>query len=187
MYNPLVRQDTMERLIGLYSPVPRSGKTFTATILAHNGFQPLSFAEPIKHMAVEFFMSLGYSRDKSLSLAWISKEEIIPEIGKTSRHVLQTLGTQWGRNWIGEDIWVKSLCLRATKFNRVIVDDVRFENEANAIKEMGGEMWCIKRPSMSMNFQHESEGALDEWGNFDHTIINDGTLKDFREKIDRRI
>lgn len=175
----------MERLIGLYSPAPRSGKTFTATVLAHKGYQPLSFAEPIKRMAVEFFMGLGYSKEEALSLAWVDKAKILPEINASSRFVLQTIGTEWGRNYIAEDIWVRCLCARAQEFLHVVVDDVRFENEAKAIKDMGGEIWFIKRPFMSHDFNHTSEGALDNWDGFDHFIDNNGTLEEFRLKIDK--
>lgn len=177
----------MERLIGLYSPAPRSGKTFAATILAHKGYQPISFAEPIKRMAVEFFMSLGYSKEKSLSLAWVDKGRVLPEINASPRYVLQTIGTEWGRHYIADDIWVRCLCARAQEFSHVIVDDVRFENEANAIVAMGGEMWMIKRPSAVNDFNHASEGALDNWEGFKHVIDNDGTLEQFRIKIDELI
>lgn len=175
----------MERLIGLYSPAPRSGKTFTATVLAHKGYQPLSFAEPIKRMAVEFFMGLGYSKEEALSLAWVDKAKILPEINASSRFVLQTIGTEWGRNYIAEDIWVRCLCARAQEFSHVVVDDVRFENEAKAIKDMGGEIWFIKRPFMFHDFNHASENALDNWDGFDHFIDNNGTLEEFRLKIDK--
>ena len=76
----------MQRLIGLYSSVPRCGKTFAATILAHNGYQPLSFAEPIKRMTVEFIESFGYSKEKAIGYAWVEKEVVIPEIGVSSRY-----------------------------------------------------------------------------------------------------
>jgi hypothetical protein len=177
----------MERLIGIYSSAPRCGKTFAAAILAHNNFQPLSFAEPIKRMTVEFLESLGYSRDKSISLAWVDKESVVPEIGLSSRYIQQTLGTEWGRTLVDSEIWVTSLKIRAKRFDRIVVDDVRFENEANAIKEMGGEMWFIRRPSVMINSDHASDGALDKWTGFDHFIQNDGTLHEFREKINALI
>ena len=177
----------MDRLIGLYSPAPRSGKTFAATVLVHSGYQPMSFAEPIKRMAVEFFMSLGYSKEKSLSLAWVDKATVLPEINASPRYVLQTIGTEWGRNCIADDIWVRCLCARAQEFSRVVIDDVRFENEANAILAMGGELWMIKRPSAVNDFGHESEGALDAWEGFSQVIDNNGTLEQFRKKIDALI
>ena len=178
---------TMDRLIGLYSPAPGSGKTFAATVLVHKGYQPLSLAEPIKRMAVEFFMSLGYSREKSLSLAWVDKASVLPEINASSRFVLQTIGTEWGRSCMADDIWIRCFCAKAKEFSRVIVDDVRFENEAKAIKDMGGEIWCIKRPFATHDSSHTSEGALDNWDGFDQLIDNSGTIEEFRAKIDKLV
>jgi hypothetical protein len=43
----------------------------------------------------------------------------------------------------------------------------------------------IIRPSAHGNTTHESEGALDKWESFDQVIINDGTIADFRAKIDK--
>ena len=43
----------------------------------------------------------------------------------------------------------------------------------------------IIRPSAQRNTTHESEGALDKWESFDQVIINDGTIADFRAKIDK--
>lgn len=178
----------MTKLIGLYSPAPRSGKTFAATILAHKGYQPISFAEPIKRMAVEFFMSLGYSKEKSLSLAWVDKSVVLPEINLSVRHVLQTIGTQWGREWISENVWNNCFLAKVNQFSKVVVDDVRFENEVNLIKSIGGKIWLIDRPSVYQEISaHVSDNALANWNNFDHHIINNGTLEEFRLKIDQLI
>ena len=135
-------------------------------------------------MCVEFYVSLGYTKEKALSLVWVDKAAVLPEINASSRFVLQTLGTEWGRNYIADDIWVRCLRARAEQFDRIVVDDVRFENEAQAIKDMGGEMWMIKRPSVVNDFDHPSEGALDNWDGFDHFISNHGTLEEFRHAID---
>jgi hypothetical protein len=69
--------------------------------------------------------------------------------------------------------------------SKIVIDDVRFQNEAELIKRMGGEMWMIVRPSVQKSTTHESEGALDRWESFDQAIINDGTIADFRAKIDK--
>jgi len=176
-----------KRLIGIYSPAPQSGKTLAATVLTHKGFQPVSFAEPLKRMITEFLMSLGYEKDQALKLAWFNKAAVIQEINASPRYLLQTLGTEWGRNLICEDVWIRAWKARAEKYDQVIVDDVRFENEAEAVKAMGGEMWQIYRPSATYSGLHSSEGSLDKWHGFDRIIENDGTIEEFRAKIDLAI
>jgi len=180
----------MTKLIGLYSPAPQSGKTFTASVLEQSGYKTMSFAEPIKKMAMEFIMSFGYSKEQAVRFVWASKEETIPTIKATARRILQTLGTEWGRNCIGSEVWLDCMMSRVASHlkdgdSKIIIDDVRFQNEAELIKKMGGEMWMIVRPSAQRNTTHESEGALDKWKSFDQVIINDGTIADFRAKIDK--
>jgi hypothetical protein len=86
----------MNRPIGIYSPAPQSGKTFTANALAQQGYRTMSFAEPIKRMAVEFVVSFGYTKEEAARFVWAHKEQEIPAIKTTARHILQTLATDWG-------------------------------------------------------------------------------------------
>ena len=182
----------MNKLIGIYSPAAQSGKSFAANVLAQHGFASMSFAEPIKRMGAEFLMSFGYEKDQATKLVWVDKEKFVPEIGCSARFILQTLGTEWGRERISSTIWIDSMRSRIQKAMRkdscgVVIDDVRFENEAEMIKQMGGEMWKVIRTSTINKSTHASEGGLDHWAGFDRVIINDGTIQDFRNKIDEII
>lgn len=177
-------RDQPRRIIGLYSTAPQSGKTFAATVLAHQGFQPVSFAEPLKRMAVTFLHGFGYREDEAAKLVWVDKHKVIPEVGCTVRHLLQTLGTEFGRQCIADDVWIRCWEARVMRHDAIVTDDVRFLNEAQAIKAGGGEMWKIVRPSAVRNTTHASEGGLDDWDGFDVVIQNDGNLEDFRRKID---
>lgn len=176
----------MNKLIGLYSPAPQSGKSLAANVLARTSHRMMSFAEPIKRMGAEFFISLGYEKDEAVALVWAHKEKIVPEINATPRHVLQTLGTQWGRDCISQSIWLDCMRYRIEKEKSygVVIDDVRFLNEAEMIKNMGGEMWKIIRPSVVNKETHVSEGGLDDWDGFDRVIENTGTIQEFRAKLD---
>jgi hypothetical protein len=153
-------------------------------VLTHQGFTRLSFAAPLKRMCIEFLMMLGYSKAAALEYVFTNKEALIPEINQTPRHLMQTLGTEWGRNLIDNDVWLTIFEQTSKEFDKIVVDDVRFPNEAEKIKQMGGEMWKVVRPSASHNGAHSSEGQLDGWNGFDHVIYNDGTLVEFREKVD---
>ena len=185
MYNLLASASLMtSRIIGIYSPAPHSGKTLASNVLTHQGFTRLSFAAPLKRMCIEFLMMLGYSKAAALEYVFTNKEALIPEINQTPRHLMQTLGTEWGRNLIDNDVWLTIFEQTSKEFDKIVVDDVRFPNEAEKIKQMGGEMWKVVRPSASHNGAHSSEGQLDGWNGFDHVIYNDGTLVEFREKVD---
>jgi hypothetical protein len=102
------------------------------------------------------------------------------------REFLQELGTEI-RDRIHPDAWVNGLMadygLSTTWvdakeelfFPNWVISDVRFENEAQAIKDRGGYIIRINRPGVSAVNAHKSETSLDAW-NFDEIINNDDTL-----------
>ena len=65
-----------------------------------------------------------------------------------------------------------------------MVDDVRFLNEAEHIKSLGGEVWYIERPGMKSDGSHKSDGALEEWTGFKRRLINNGTIDNLLRTID---
>lgn len=91
-----------------------------------------------------------------------------------NRELLQYIGTEVGRRH-DPDIWVKYLLRRAEKWNKFVIDDVRFPNELKALNKAGfitirlvvspGEQEKrIKRLYGNVDpavHKHESETALD--------------------------
>jgi len=173
-------------LIGLYSPAPQSGKTTVANILHSKGFERIAFADPLKAMVVQLLMSLGYREDEASRLAYIDKEMLVAPLGCTTRHLLQTLGTEWGRRLVRNDIWLKCWAASAVMQERVVADDVRFPNEAQLIQQLGGQMWKVWRPGQERDTDHVSEGGLDTW-KFDRLIVNDGNLDQLSRDVNAAI
>lgn len=174
---------TPPRLIGLYSPAPGCGKTIVADLLfAH---QRVSFAAPLKRAVSQMLHQLGLPG----FYAYTGKEAIIPELGVSARHMLQTLGTEWGRACIHPDFWVMIARAKTQRImndgGSVVLDDVRFPNEAAMIRELGGELWRIDRPGVSYDGSHSSEGGLEDITP-DRVIVNDGTIDQLKEKIYER-
>lgn len=85
------------------------------------------------------------------------------------------------------DIWIKASGLEQTArfVDRVVVTDVRFQNEADAVKSLGGILVRINRPGFAGD-SHTSEisGDTIKW---DHVIDNVGTLAEFEAKVDEFI
>jgi hypothetical protein len=178
------------KLIGLYSPVMQSGKSEVALWLASNyGATRLPFAGPLKNMARSLFRGFGFGPDEvERMIGGDLKEQHIPVLGTTPRYIMQTLGTEWGRNTIRDNLWVDAALAQARSYmacNRhVVFDDMRFPNELLAVVKAGGEVWKIVRPGApSPATQHPSEGLLDGY-EFDHIIVNDGTIDQLREQVD---
>lgn len=166
-----------------------SGKTTLANALLnhYNTNESLcvsSFAAPIKQMLHELlFNSLN------INPADIPKEEIIPELEKSYRELAQTLGTEWGRQLVRTDLWLKCMEARLTRLsylNFFVIDDVRFENEASWIRAKGGKVIHVqsgRRSGLARNTKHhKSESGLAIQPE-DKIIFNLGTIKEATDEI----
>jgi CRP/FNR family transcriptional regulator len=58
---------------------------------------------------------------------------------------MQTLGTEWGRQCMDADIWVRAWAARAALLTSAVADDVRFQNEADMIRNLGGVIIRVMR------------------------------------------
>ncbi|UFS66951.1 hypothetical protein LO749_20885 [Paracoccus denitrificans] len=175
------------KLIGLYSAAPQSGKSTVADILwQRHGFWIESFAAPLKGMVEELLIRLGMDTIEIDDIAENRKEEVIPALGKSYREICQTLGTEWGRDRVHPDIWVRAGLGRLSGRAAVVFDDVRFPNEAEAILARGGQVWKITRPGAAVTHRHVSEGGLEDW-NFHRVITNDGTLADLSGRVEEAL
>ena len=181
---------TSPRLLGLYSPNPQSGKSHIArTLLIAQGWSVVSFAEPIKEMFISFMSSAGFSDAHIDDMLSTEKEARITELGVSPRHILQTIGTEWGRECVGPNVWVQIWEERVGKLlelgRNVVCDDVRYPNEFASVKLLGGEMWRVNSPQF-VQTSHASEGALDKH-KFDYTVLNDGSLPELEDLILNRL
>jgi len=172
---------SLPRLIGLCSPAPGCGKTTAANLLIEH--ERVSFAAPLKRAVWRLLDDLGL---KGFRYVYSDKEAIIPELGVSARHMMQTLGTEWGRACIHPDFWVMIARVEAQRImadgRSVVIDDVRFPNEAAMIRDLGGELWRIDRPGVAYSGDHSSEGALEDVTP-DRVIVNDGTIDQLKERI----
>jgi hypothetical protein len=187
----------MRTVIGLYSNVPRSGKTTVANrLIARHLFMQQSLARPLKLMLNEMLLSAGFTMGTVDEMLYGDKKlEPIPIFGnKTPRQLMQLLGTDWGRNMIDQDIWLNIFREHLSWLPngaKVVVDDVRFQNEATMLKALPDVhcvLWRVVRPPSedSITYQHASEGGLDDF-NFDAVIMNTGTMYELTEQVDKLV
>lgn len=162
----------MPTLIGL-SGRAGAGKSYAASYLvAKHGYTRLKFAGPLKDM----LRSVGLNEDH---IEGRLKEEPCDLLcGKTPRFAMQTLGTEWGRQMVGEDFWENLWSARVDSLlslgHLLVTDDVRFLNEAARIKSKGGIVIGLESPLSARAEDHCSE-ALDLVP--DITIQNDPSIE----------
>lgn len=123
-----------------------------------------AFADKLKECASiilgvpRFMFESGEFKESFTSLP-LSNKEGEP---MTNREFLQYFGTEVGRN-IDKDLWVKALMYSygRDKENHWIIPDVRFLNEADAIRNAGGVLWKIERDGSGAG-NHISEKLIDD-------------------------
>jgi hypothetical protein len=136
-----------------------SGKTTVAGMIP--GAVVLQLADPL-YAALAAMLGLPESMLRSPQY----KEKPVPGLGKSPRQMLQTLGTEWGRELVDRNIWIRLLerriaALKDAGVETVAVADVRFENEAAAIRQMpGGEVWRVHRAGPGTAASHSSEAGV---------------------------
>lgn len=175
----------MPRLIALYSPAPRSGKTTLAEALVEQGFVRIPFAAPLKSALHAILLSAGASPPTASALLnGPAKDQPTPFLaGRSPRHALQTLGTEWGRDLISPDFWLSTwrtqVLSQLTRGISVVTDDLRFPNEANTVLDLDGTTIRIDRPTLDVAdaTTHPSEGNLSDW-HFDLHLTNNHDAPD---------
>jgi len=177
------------RVIG-FGHQARVGKDTAGRYLLYKimGTKRRAFGDSIKEACAAIF---GFT---DAQLHGNMKEVVDPFWGVTPRSMLQRVGTEAIRNEVGKDVWVKSwesYLNNHSHFNRLwVVPDVRFPNEADAVKRAGGIVVRIDRLAKLRDKvpDHESERALIHYDDWDYVVNNDGrTLDSFFKKMDEFI
>lgn len=142
-----------------------SGKDTAAAVLVAKGYENIKFAGGLKTMLRALLAYQGYGVWEIDEMIEGELKETVTEslAGKDPRYAMQTLGSEWGRMLMGEDFWVATAISRMKSFDRVVVTDVRFPNEADAIRAEGGIIIGITADWIKpQEGEHESEAKIDE-------------------------
>ena len=156
--------------------------TIADSLARHLNYGTMAFAYTLKSGICEMFYL-----NRNIFNSRESKEAPIPGINKSPRELAQIIGTDCIRKMIGENTWVHIMARRYADFcetglQRLAITDVRFENEAEWIRSMGGTIIHIVRPGVSWNPDgHESEHGI-EIKDDDMILTNNGSLAEFEQK-----
>lgn len=146
------------QLIGITGKMG-TGKSSAAEVFEKYGYARKSFATPLKHLARTYFF-------------WDEKKD------ERGRQLLQTLGTEAGRTY-DKDLWVKHMAksieasMKVMQNNnqdcKIVTDDIRFDNEAQLIRDLGGIVIHLASEGYNMGElnNHESEKGVE----FNHKDI----------------
>lgn len=153
-------------IIGVAGRAGVGKSTLAEHIALKHGFVEYNFADPLKQML------------EVIGIDTLNKSATPAGLGVTVRELLQTLGTDWGRNTVSEDFWIRIACQKVG--GNTVIGDVRFQNEVDWILSRGGLVLGVHR-EMDGSDHHASENqALSrvKW------VSNNSSLADFFRAAD---
>ena len=174
-------------IIGLGYKMQHGKDTVADYLVNNHDFVKVRFADKLKDIVAEIY---GWDRDLLDDADF--KNTYDPYWDTTPRKALQTTG-QAMRDNVRSDIWVKALMRSVDQMDddRVVIPDMRYINEAEAIKRAGGVAIHVDRgeyraqvDDMSVH-EHESETQLDGYDGFDLIIHNNRGLAELYDVSDR--
>lgn len=186
-------QKQSRRLIGLVGPAGAGKDTVREILVRSHDYTGLAFADPLRAMLRPLIERFVDGTGPVKTAHWymmdrLGKETEIPGMGASYRHLAQTLGTEWAHQCIGRNFWIR--CAEAALqqdierrvVSRLVFSDVRFQSEADWIRQRGGVLWRIDRPQAAPVREHvsESAGQLIEC---DLTLDNSGCINELWSRV----
>jgi len=180
-------------LLGIMGPIGSGKSTVANHLVKKHGFVEKSFAEPLKKACQELFL---FTNDQMFGT---QDQKMTPDerwFGCSPRTALQFVGTELLRDnlntimpGLGKNIFTHHFTiwyLNEIAKNpdiKVVVSDVRFQNEVNVIHSLGGSVIKITR-DMTTTSTHASEVDMQSIMNFDHQVLNTSSLDNLYELVD---
>ncbi len=155
-----------------------SGKSALAKRFELHNFIRRPIAAPLKEMLK---VGLGLTQEQ----LWGSEKEkpLVALDGKTARDAMTTLGKEWGRDLMCKDLWIRAWANTTPIDKNVVVDDLRFPNEADHLLSLGAYFVKIVRPNTEPEGEvHESEAYVDKLP-WDLCIANDGPVDNLSHHV----
>lgn len=154
---------SIPQLIGLIGR-KGAGKDTAAALLLSKGYQNVKFAGGLKDMIRAVLATQGVSAATIERMIEGDLKEVETGYlgGRTPRHAMQTLGTEWGRELIADDLWV-GVAIKKSAGHPTVITDVRFPNEMDAVVAAGGVCFGISADWITATEgEHESEALIDD-------------------------
>tara|TARA_Y200000002_G_scaffold377243_1_gene382511 strand:+ start:1194 stop:1793 length:600 start_codon:yes stop_codon:yes gene_type:complete len=175
-------------IIGILGNKDHGKDTVSDYLVNKYKFEKKAFAEPLKEVCQILF---GFTFEQ---LYGNSKEIPDKYWGVTPRNVLQFVGTELFRNkmseiipGISQNFWLECMRRKSIEYDRLVISDVRFQNEVDFIHEMNGIVIKIERRDKETKDAHASEKELKHITNYDLYIANNSDLKTLYFKVDEII
>lgn len=199
-------------IIGLSGPAGSGKDTIADLLVVDAGFTKIAFADPLRsEVAVAFGIDPGILSQREtkelplhcLALSHCHDDGFVIRMGaahalaglpfdlrapRSPRWTMQHWGTDYRRNqrqdyWVNKAReWAHSLQRNAPNC-RIVITDVRFADEAELVRQLGGQLWQITRPDLDgIDGGHISEVSGSEFKP-DVVINNSRSVKHLQARV----
>lgn len=142
---------------------------------------PISFATKLKDIAYELF---GWDGEKGLhykgsELVGDLGRQLLINIGQKMREIRSTVWCDFACRQIDKEI------LNGSALNSIyIIDDLRFKTELQSVRKYGSKLVTVKIiRDTAVEIDDISEKDLNDVQSWDHVLINNGTLEDYKGNL----
>lgn len=185
----------MTNLLGIHGWA-RSGKDTAAGFLVDVGWEQRGFADPLRELAklsnpiIAAFPGQVYDDGDQDDVGYLTYQQMLDVYGYDEskdredefRAYLQRLGNG-ARTVFGDDFWVQQAIRDITPESKIVWADVRYDNEALAVKGAGGIVIEIVRDGTGPTNEFEAKHHKVSTELIDYMFDNNGTLDALRDRI----
>lgn len=172
-------------IIGILGNKGHGKDTISDHLVSKYQFHKKAFGNPLKEICQTLF---GFSHDQLYG----NRKEITDKYwGITPRKVMQFVGTDLFRNKMNElipgishNFWLECMRRQSGKYDRLVISDVRFQNEVDFIHEMNGIVIKVERGNKEIKDNHTSESEIRQIVNYDFYVENNSDLHTLYSKVD---
>lgn len=163
------------KLIGITGRAGSGKNTVGDWLRVNAGYEDYAMAQPLKAGLAAMGFPEPFDRDQ--------KEILLNGFNFSWRDAAQKLGTEWGRH-LDSNIWLKLAARKVLETPKLVITDIRFENEADMVRAHGGTVLHLvgRQVELGTLAGHASEQGLKAKAD-DYYIDNSGTLEQLYSKL----
>lgn len=172
----------------------RTGKnTLAQYVINHmNMFDPAhrivrkGFADKIKQHCYELYAWTGLRESEFYETKQGARmrTEVLPDLGMTPIELWVTYGTNAIRDNVYDRTWIDVVLKGTTDVDTLLITDLRFPNEVDSIREMGGHICKVVRPGIGPK-NTVADQALLGFEGWDNIVGLDGKLTSLESAAQR--
>lgn len=167
----------MRVIVGITGPAGAGKDTVADFLVERHGFTKMSMADQLK----AGLRAMGFQEPANRE----DKEKLIPGFDFSWRQAAQRLGTEFGRA-LDPEIWIKTMEGRMRRADeRIVISDIRFENEAAMVRRIGGKLLFLhgRKADLGEAAGHVSEAGILFCPTKDYLIDNSGLFADTEVQV----